>query len=184
MQILKCIKLILNRVPNDKIIESIIPISIISLVLLIIIFFIRVLFYLLIFILSKIYFRNRKIPKKKQNFKKNTDIVVYKKEEEELYRDLKKEKKKANELNLRGVQRMNNDFEEKNDLIDEREDTKIVGIAKPIGFWTSLILGDQLSQIIGRAQALNSRSHKGFWVSMLEAQARGLGRQHGKQRGM
>lgn len=168
----------------ETIIEAVISISIISLVILSIILLIRIVFYILIFIFSKIYSKNLKLKAKKETPKKNTNVVIYKKEEDELLRDQKKEKKQEKEqFTLQGVQRMNDNTNEDMEISDNyEEDVRVVGIVKPIGFWTSLILGDQLSQIIGRAHALNNRSHKGFWVSMLEAQARGLGRQHGRQR--
>ncbi len=166
----------------EKIVEAIVPISIISIMILTIIIVIRIIFYLVILFFSMIYLKKKK-DNRTNKLAPKTNVVVYKKEDEELLRDQKKEKKQEREqFNLQGVQRMNDEFEERMSTVNYEEDAKVVGIVKPIGFWTSLILGDQLSQILGRAQALNSKSHKGFWVSMLEAQARGLGRQHNKQR--
>lgn len=160
----------------DSVINAIITIGIITIFLLILIYIIRLFFYLILFISSFFYKRN-KINNKKRVPK--TEIIPYKKEEDELFRDQKfEEKKLQEEFKLEGVQKIGEEFKKQAEILDYEE--KIVGIAKPIGFWTSLVLGDQLSQILGRASALNSRSHKGFWVSMLEAQARGLGRQKGR----
>lgn len=160
----------------DTILDSIIPISIISIILLICVLILRTIFHLILHIASFFYVKKKKI--KKQQPK--TEITSYKKEEEELLRDKKLEDKKTKEqIKLEGVKRMGDDFEKQSSVF---EDGRIVGIAKPIGFWTSLILGDQLSQILGRASALNDRSHKGFWVSMLEAQARGFGRKKSRMR--
>lgn len=165
-----------------NIIGAMIPILIISIIILTMIIVIRIIFHLIILFFSMIYVKNKKSNRINKVVPK-TNVVLYKKEDEELLRDQKKEKKQEKEeFNLQGVERINEEFEEKMNIINYDDNTKIVGIAKPVGFWTSLILGDQLSQILGRAQALNNRSHKGFWVSMLEAQARGLGRQQGKQR--
>jgi ABC-type transport system involved in cytochrome bd biosynthesis fused ATPase/permease subunit len=167
-------------VPED-IIAPIIIIAIISVILFSIIMVIRGLFYIIIFIAS-LFYKPKRTTKKKVSPKTSTSVQPYKKEEDELLRDKKLENKKAQEENLilQNVQRMNEDFEKQMEAVDQDYD-KIVGIVKPIGFWTSLVLGDQLSQILGRAQALNNRSHKGFWVSMLEAQARGIGRQESRQ---
>lgn len=62
----------------------------------------------------------------------------------------------------------------------EMNQTEIVDIVKPIGFWTSMILGQKLTYLIQSAQILNKRDNKGFWVSMIEAKDRAAGRQHGR----
>ncbi len=64
----------------------------------------------------------------------------------------------------------------------EMQEVKIVGVVKPIGFWTSMILGQKLTYLINSAHILNKRSNKGFWVSMIEAKDRTAGRQHGRMR--
>ncbi len=65
---------------------------------------------------------------------------------------------------------------------EEMNETKIVDIVKPIGFWTSMILGQKLTYLIQSAQVINKRDRQGFWVSMIEAQERAAGRQHGRTR--
>lgn len=62
------------------------------------------------------------------------------------------------------------------------EEVKIVDIVQPVGFWTSMMLGQKLTYLMSAAQLINKKSHKGFWVSMVEAQAQAAGRQHGKFR--
>jgi len=154
---------------KDIILDPVISIAIISITLLAIILILRLIFHTILSISSFFYNRKNKTEKTQK-----TDIIPYKKDEEVLLRDKKTEEKKfEEEFKIEGVQKIGEDFEKQDEFFDE---DKIVGIAKPIGFWTSLILGDQLSQILGRASALNDKSHKGFWVSMLEAQSRGLGR--------
>ena len=138
-------------------------------------------FFLVLIYLIRLFFYKKNKQKHKESLKKapKTEVIPYKKEEDELFRDKQLEEKKfQQEFELDGVQRIGDEFQKQVELIDDED--RIVGIVKPIGFWTALVLGDQLSQILGRASALNSRSHKGFWVSMLEAQARGLGRQKGR----
>jgi len=58
----------------------------------------------------------------------------------------------------------------------------IVDIVKPIGFWTSMILGQKLTYLIQSAQIINKRGNQGFWVSMIEAQEQAAGREHGRMR--
>lgn len=62
----------------------------------------------------------------------------------------------------------------------ELAETKIVDIVKPIGFWTSVILGQKLTYLIQSAQIINKRANRGFWVSMVEAQEQAAGKQHGR----
>jgi predicted PurR-regulated permease PerM len=59
---------------------------------------------------------------------------------------------------------------------------EIVDIVKPIGFWTSMILGQKLTYLIQSAQMLNKKGSKGFWVSMVEAKDRVAGKQHSRGR--
>lgn len=65
---------------------------------------------------------------------------------------------------------------------DQRElaETKIVDIVKPVGFWTSMILGQKLTYLVSSAKLMNDNSNKGFWVSMVEAQERAQGREKGR----
>ncbi len=64
----------------------------------------------------------------------------------------------------------------------EMNQVNIVDIVKPIGFWTSMILGQKLTYLIQSAQILNKRGDKGFWASMIEAKERAAGRQHSRGR--
>lgn len=68
--------------------------------------------------------------------------------------------------------------ESEQDLMQE----EIVDIVKPIGFWTSMILGQKLTYLIQSAQMLNKKGKKGFWVSMVEAKDRVSGKQHSRGR--
>jgi hypothetical protein len=65
---------------------------------------------------------------------------------------------------------------------EELSQVNIVDFVKPVGFWTSMILGQKLTYLIQSAQILNKRSDKGFWASMIEAKEREAGRQHSRGR--
>jgi hypothetical protein len=62
----------------------------------------------------------------------------------------------------------------------EIEEVKIVDIVKPVGFWTSMVLGQTLTYLVSSAKIMNKNSKKGFWISMVEAQERAQGRQKGR----
>lgn len=64
----------------------------------------------------------------------------------------------------------------------EMNEINIVDIVKPVGFWTSVILGQKMTYLIQSAQIINKRGQKGFWVSMIEAQEQAAGRQHSRGR--
>jgi len=76
------------------------------------------------------------------------------------------------------VQKMNNpQLEEDKKSLTE---VKIVDMVRPVGFWTSKILGQKLTYLINSAKIMNKNSHKGFWVSMIEAQEKAQGRERGR----
>jgi hypothetical protein len=64
----------------------------------------------------------------------------------------------------------------------ELNETKIVDLVKPVGFWTSMILGQKLTYLVSSAKIMNKNSDKGFWESMVEAQEKAQGRQKGRGR--
>ncbi len=72
--------------------------------------------------------------------------------------------------------------EEKERDRKELNEINIVDIVKPVGFWTSMILGQKLTYLINSAQMINKRGDKGFWASMIEAKERVAGKQHSRGR--
>lgn len=139
---------------------------------------------ILLFAINRAYKNYKKLKKfsEKINPKKPKK---FEKEEDELIR--KHEIPRANSIvksELRN-QQQNNNYEiiesaEKNWERHEMNQVEIVDIVKPIGFWTSMILGQKLTYLIQSAHVLNKRDNKGFWVSMIEAKDRAAGRQHGR----
>lgn len=124
--------------------------------------------------------------KKYQKLKKIKQKIIAKrsskteKKDEELFR--KKEEQKSQST---GNQR-NSSYEILPSQQQEQDKDigkmDIVDIVKPIGFFTSMILGQKLTYLIQSAQIINKRSEQGFWVSMVEAQEKAAGRQHGRGR--
>lgn len=85
----------------------------------------------------------------------------------EFRRDLEVEKKASLEQELMNVVRIN-----EKQIEAKGRDKKIVGLAKPMGKWTSMILGQKLTYLVNQAAILNENEQQGFWVSMLEARER------------
>ena len=154
----------------DLFIEISIPIFFIFLFILAVIFIARLVLNLTLFFLIRKY----------KNFKqkRQEDKEKYKKgnlpTEDELLKSQKKEKDQL--LNVERINLVEQDFKDK-----ERGKSRVVDVVKPIGFWTSLILGQKLSLMVNEASAINSREHEGFWVSIIEAQSRGVGRKKGRR---
>ena len=85
-------------------------------------------------------------------------------------------KEKPREL----VERINSIDQDQDEQSQELDEVKIVDLVKPVGFWTSMVLGQKLTYLVSSAKIMNENSKKGFWVSMVEAQGRAAGRQRGK----
>lgn len=125
--------------------------------------------------------------KRYQILKKNLPVAFkskkkFEKEEEEKLR--KREIPRAHSAVK--AEKRNQTKGENYELIPSQENeeevgqVEIVDFVKPIGFWTSMILGQKLTYLIQSAQTLNKRGNKGFWVSMIEAKDRAAGRQRGR----
>lgn len=152
---------------------------------LLLILLIRVIFTVLIHF-AKLKYQNLK--KTANNFKK--DVKKFIKEDEELLRKLDEIPKahsatRASKIGKPAVE--NESYElipSQQQELDKEEMNKvsIVDIVKPMGFWTSMILGQKLTYLIQSAQIINKRGRQGFWVSMIEAQEQAQGRERGRMR--
>jgi hypothetical protein len=123
-------------------------------------------------------------------FKKNDQKFI--KEEEEKLREKKefKEVPRAHsammaEMKAKENKQQSGSYElipsEQQELDREQlNEINIVDIVKPIGFWTSMILGQKLTYLIQAANIIKERDKKGFWVSMIEAKDRAAGKQRGR----
>ncbi len=138
-----------------------------------------------------IHFARKNYKKLRQNTKifKRENIKKYNKEDEELLRKLDEIPKahSATRADKIGKPLQQNNYEliaskEQELEKEEMQKVNIVDIVKPIGFWTSMILGQKLTYLIQSAQIINKRGRQGFWVSMIEAQEQAAGRQHGRGR--
>ena len=117
--------------------------------------------------------------KKYQTLKKVGSAIINKPLKKNLPKEDDERFRKKDELSKSksdGYQIIGNK-QEKDDL----KKPEIIDVVKPIGFWTSLVLGQKLTYLLSSAKLMN-QSKKGFWTSMVEAEARAAGRQRGKGR--
>lgn len=126
--------------------------------------------------------------KEKNPFKKK-DQKDFKKEEDELLRQIPRAHSAVRAEKLAKIKQAQNNesyevtmSEEQMQEKEEMNEVKIVDMVKPMGFFTSMILGQKLTYLINSAQIINKRGKQGFWVSMIEAQEQAAGRQHGRGR--
>ncbi len=145
---------------------------------------------ILTFLLNQAYKRYLAIKKtsqkllflKKKNFNKKDEELMRRKSEIPRAHSAVKA-----ELQAKGGRKESGSYEiipSKEQELDKQElnQINIVDIVKPVGFWTSMILGQKLTYLIQSAQVLNKRGDKGFWASMIEAKEREAGRQHSRGR--
>lgn len=124
-----------------------------------ILFFLIALIRIIFYILSLIFIV---VHPKKNNEEKSKKQTTNLPHDDALLRDIKKEKKNE----LKNVEKLSENLYDPNNNIEKKEDGKIVGIAKPIGYWTSLILGDKLSELLIQKQSMN-KNGGGFWVNLI-----------------
>jgi beta-lactam-binding protein with PASTA domain len=142
-------------------------------VVLISIFLIRIILRIILLFAQKKY---HSIVQKIQSKRAVKTEKVLPKEDSELFIEKEEFSQRMPKKNI--VEKIISEKEKREAI--ELSETKIVDIVKPVGFWTSVILGQKLTYLISSAKLMNDNSNKGFWVSMVEAQERAQGRQKGR----
>lgn len=101
----------------------------------------------------------------------------FKSDKDHLSKDRIQEKKIQEELensvskyNPRGI---------KLDSVEQQ--IEIVGVAKPVGFWSRFVMNQKIGFIVARA-GLQSDSKKGYWENLIKAQAASQSKDQGKGR--
>ncbi len=122
-------------------------------------------------------------PKKSKKYIKEEDELLRKKSSEipRAHSEVKAELQAKRDQSESGSYEIISSEEKERDR-QELNEINIVDIVKPVGFWTSMILGQKLTYLIQSAQMLNKRGDKGFWASMIEAKERVAGKQHSRGR--
>jgi hypothetical protein len=60
------------------------------------------------------------------------------------------------------------------------QDTVIVKIAKPVGFWSRLIMSQKLGFLMALRQQMNKNNKHGYFVNLINAQARSQSKEKGR----
>jgi hypothetical protein len=95
-----------------------------------------------------------------------------------LSRDKVAEKKKKEQLET-GVVKYNI-REQELGAGREQEETRIVGVAEPVGFWSKFVMKQKLGFIIALGGLTGSK--KGYWQNYIKAQAASQGKDQGRGR--
>ncbi len=166
--------------------EKVIPVlAIIFVAVFALILLVRLVFFFLMHHALKQYEELKKaakkiIPKSKKYIKEEEALMRYKEEIPRAHSEVKAELRLKNQSQSGSYELIRSEEQELDK--EEMNSMQIVDIVKPIGFWTSMILGQKLTYLIQSAQVINKREKQGFWVSMIEAKERQAGREHGRGR--
>lgn len=111
--------------------------------------------------------------KKKQHPSKKTDFRS---------RDKKEEKKREDKI-LSGVELYDPNMQQVSTSRGREEGVKIVGLAKPVGFWSKFVMSQKMGYLMARMQFQHQdKSQKGYWESLIKAQAASQSKEQGKGR--
>lgn len=130
------------------------------------IFVIRGILELIIYISYKNYQDLKKktqqyFPKSKKNFtKEEEELKRYKDEIPKAHSQTKMEKK---------LKEAEAQYQKMVDDILQEEEEKIVGVAKPVGFWTAKIFGERIATIIAQAESMKNGESTKFWQNFVKA---------------
>ncbi len=100
--------------------------------------------------------------KKKPHPSKKTDLLSKNKKEEKL---------KEDQL-LSGVELYDPNQQQVSSSGRLEEEVKIVGLAKPVGFWSKFVMSQKMGYLMARMHFQHSdKEQKGYWESLIKAQA-------------
>ena len=72
---------------------------------------------------------------------------------------------------------------EKNKEAAPPAETVIVDIAKPVGFWSRLIMSQKLGFMMAMKQQMNKNNKHGYFVNLIRAQSQSQSKEKGRGRG-
>lgn len=142
--------------------EAFFIITILSIIIFIILIIVRTVSY---FVLKNIIAGYLNIKKKFIN-----------RESQSTNRDDRKERDKEKEKKLDKVIAMN----QEQMVLQQFEQTKIVGVVKPIGRWTKLILGQKVGYMMQQANALKEQTGHSYWQTMINSHDTRRGKGQGR----
>jgi hypothetical protein len=106
---------------------------------------------------------------------------IQKPNSELLYRDKENEKELKEEKST-GVTKYRDPESPESEISieDEKNESRIVGVVEPKGFWSKFIMSQKLGYIIARIQG--QKSEQGFWANLIKAQSASQGKDHSRNR--
>ncbi len=159
-----------------------------------------ILLFIVLFIFSALYIATAISKKKSQKhlndildsspYRQDRKKPHVKKTDEFQARDERKEivtgKEKSQEYIK--LQQRKNEIEPEEGLVESPQrkqsvsDDTVVGIAKPLGFWTRLIMSQSMQSILMRLNLQNSaqKNKHGYYVNLIKAQSRAQGKHRGR----
>lgn len=149
--------------------ETIIGIVAVFLGLIILLFLVRLVFALFfMFIINK--YKN--IKKKRKN---KRSVKIYKNTLPKTDEDLSIKK-----VQRIGIYGQDKSLEEYNEKANEINKTRIVGVIKPIGRWTRLILGQRVVGLMQHMNIIKEQNNDGYWVNLIHSRMQGKERERGR----
>ncbi|NBX52955.1 MAG: hypothetical protein EBT63_04830 [Proteobacteria bacterium] len=130
----------------------------------VLIFLIRSILELIIYFSYKNY---QKLKSKSQKLFPKTS-KKFDKVDEELSRKKLEIPKAHSQTRAENIQRS---FQSEYQILNENsfEEEKIVGIAKPLGFWTRKIFGERIATVIAQAESMKKGESTKFWQNFVKA---------------
>ena len=136
--------------------------------------------------------------KAKENEKKDRVIASHRPDEEQSYKKAKDKEQAVYRDVTNKATEVVNDYDKSSDellklneiiyLGDKKqqpalseEETRIVGVAEPVGRWTKFVMKQKMGYIVAR-QAYQNRNQGGFWVNLIKAQAASQGKETARGR--
>lgn len=97
-----------------------------------------------------------------------------------MYRDkdIEKQKARENAIKLQNVKRLPRIGDDM-DLEPDFDKKEIVGMVKPVGRWTAMVLGQKVSYLMQHAETLKTQNDAGYWVNMMHAKDASQGKGRG-----
>lgn len=164
--------------------EALTIITVLSVVLFIIISIVRIIATIILQFTIKKYLKLLSLLRPKDKVDNN---YIPSSRNDILYRDKDVEKQKEQEVKkqqLQNVKRLPKINEDNIDLEPNYNKKEIVGIVKPIGYWTSLIMGQRVVGLMQHAEKLKEQNDNGYWVNMLYSRGELRGKNKGQGRGL
>ncbi len=95
----------------------------------------------------------------------------------------KKAEKKQRDAQLSGVELYDPNMQQVATSRGVDQGVKIVGLAKPVGFWSKFVMSQKMGYLMARMQFQHQdKNQKGYWENLIKAQAASQSKEQGRGR--